>query len=107
MTTRNPLSTSGYWNGAEWTDDRRLKPPTIAGVAPTSAEGRSEKSFVVTLLLAIVVGVFGVHRFYVGKVGTGILHLLTLGAVGIWTLIDTILISLQKFTDSDGQRIKA
>lgn len=96
-----------YWNGVEWTDDRRPKPPTVAGAVPTSADGRSEKSFVVTLLLAIFFGVFGVHRFYVGKVGTGILHLFTLGAFGIWTLIDTILIILQKFTDSSGQLVKA
>ena len=95
-----------YWNGAEGTYDRRTNPPVVAGAAPTTADGRSEKSFVVTLLLAIFVGVFGVHRFYVGKVGTGILHLLTLGAFGIWTLIDTILIILQKFTDSNGRLIK-
>ena len=96
-----------YWNGVEWTDDRQPKPPggTPMGAAPS--DGRSDKSFVATLLLAFFVGVFGVHRFYVGKVGTGILHLLTLGAFGIWTVIDMILIIVGRFTDSDGRIVKA
>lgn len=96
-----------YWNGADWTDERRPKPPADSATTPATIEHNSDKSFVVTLLLAIFVGFLGVHRFYVGKIGTGILHLLTLGALGVWTLIDTILIILQKFTDSNGQLIKA
>ena len=96
-----------YWNGVEWTDDRQPKPPGATPATTVPADGRSDKSFVVTLLLALIVGFLGVHRFYVGKVGTGILHLLTLGAFGIWTLIDTILIIVGKFTDSDGRTIKA
>ena len=73
-----------------------------------SAEsGNSEKSFVATLLLCVLLGVFGVHRFYVGKVGTGIIQLLTLGGLGIWALVDLIMIATQTFKDSDGLPIKA
>jgi TM2 domain-containing membrane protein YozV len=68
--------------------------------------GTSEKSFVTTLILAIVVGFLGVHRFYVGKTGTGIIQLLTFGGVGIWSFIDIIMIIVQKFTDSKGLLIK-
>ena len=44
----------------------------------------------------------GIHRFYVGKIGTGILMLITFGGLGIWALIDIIIIATQKFTDSNG-----
>ena len=68
--------------------------------------GNSEKSFVATLILCILLGGLGVHRFYVGKIGTGILMLLTIGGLGIWQLIDTIMIATQKFKDSNGLLIK-
>ena len=71
------------------------------------AAGVSEKSFVTTLVPYVILGGLGVHRFYVGKIGTGIIMLLTLGGLGIWTLIDLIVIATQKFTDSDGLLIKA
>ena len=69
--------------------------------------GNSGKSFVSVLILCIVLGWLGVHRFYVGKIGTGIIMLLTLGGLGIWTLIDIIVIATQNFKDSDGMTIKA
>ena len=67
----------------------------------------SEKSFVATLILCVLLGGLGVHRFYVGKTGTGILMLLTFGGLGIWTLVDLIIIATQKFKDSKGLLIKA
>lgn len=65
----------------------------------------SEKNWLATLLLCLFLGNIGVHRFYAGKVGTGILMLLTLGGCGIWTLIDFIMIIVGKFTDKDGNAI--
>ncbi len=62
----------------------------------------SEKKRVVALLLCFFLGGLGVHRFYVGKVGTGILQIVTLGGVGIWVLIDFIMIIVGKFTDKQG-----
>ena len=65
----------------------------------------SSKDWIATLLLCFFLGSLGVHRFYVGKVGTGILQLITLGGCGIWYLIDFILIAVGNFTDGEGKRI--
>ncbi len=62
----------------------------------------SPKSQLAVILLCLFLGGFGVHRFYVGKYGTGILMLLTLGCLGIWTLIDFIFAVIGKFTDANG-----
>jgi len=70
------------------------------------ADGTSDKSNTVALLLCFFIGILGVHRFYVGKIGTGILQLVTLGGLGIWALIDMIMIILQKFTDSEGDTLR-
>ena len=67
----------------------------------------SEKGFVPALLLCFFLGAFGIHRFYVGKIGTGILMLLTLGGLGIWNLIDFIMIAVGSFKDKEGNLIKA
>ena len=66
----------------------------------------SNKDFLVTILFCFFLGTLGVHRFYVGKVGTGILMLITIGGLGIWALIDLILIITGNFRDSEGKRIK-
>ena len=65
----------------------------------------SDCAFVPTALLAMFLGAFGIHRFYVGKIGTGILMLLTLGGFGIWTLIDYVMVITDGFTDAQGRVI--
>ncbi|MBZ2190427.1 TM2 domain-containing protein [Alcanivorax sp. JB21] len=65
----------------------------------------SEKRILPAFLLCFFLGVLGVHRFYVGKVGTGVLQLLTLGGLGIWALIDFIMIIVGAFTDKQGNKI--
>jgi TM2 domain-containing membrane protein YozV len=68
-------------------------------------QGASEKRILPAAILAFLFGIFGVHRFYAGKIGTGILQLCTLGGLGIWAMIDFIMIVVGSFTDGDGNRI--
>lgn len=65
----------------------------------------SDKKLLPTFLLCFLFGCLGFHRFYVGKIGTGIIQLLTLGVFGIWTLIDLVLIIIGKFQDKDGKTL--
>lgn len=66
----------------------------------------SPKSRTVALLLAIFLGEFGIHRFYAGKVGTGILYLCTGGLFGIGWIVDIIMIALGSFTDKSRAFVK-
>lgn len=66
-----------------------------------------EKNWLVALLLCIFLGYLGIHRFYVGKIGTGILYLLTAGFGGIGVIIDIIMIAVGSFTDKGGNFLKA
>ncbi|MDX5593310.1 TM2 domain-containing protein [Pseudovibrio sp. SPO723] len=76
--------------------------------APNALAGpeTSNKSFVAALLLCLFFGIFGIHRFYVGKIGTGILQLITLGGLGIWSFIDLIMIIVGSFKDKQGRPLK-
>jgi len=89
-------------------------PPRPAAPAPAAAprpaavsapdSDRSDKQWVVALVLAFFIP--GAHRFYTGKIGSGVLQLVTLGGCGIWQLIDFIMIATDKFTDADGKLLK-
>lgn len=67
---------------------------------------KSSRSAIVTLLLCIFLGSLGIHRFYVGKVGTGILMLLTAGGFGIWVIVDIVLIASEQFKDKEGNTLE-
>jgi hypothetical protein len=73
---------------------------------PVPPESRqSDRLRGVALALNIPLGVVGAHRFYVGKIGTGILQLVTLGGMGLWWLYDLILIAAGEFRDADDRRL--
>lgn len=65
----------------------------------------SEKRILPTFLLCLFLGIFGAHRFYVRKYGTAVLQILTFGGLGIWVLIDFILIIIGSFRDKSGVKV--
>lgn len=70
-----------------------------------SAPEISDRLRGVALPVAALLGVFGAHRFYVGKPGTGTLMLCTFGGLGVWWLYDVILLAAGEFRDGDGRRV--
>ena len=65
-----------------------------------------DKGMVPAALLCFFLGFLGIHRFYVGKTGTGILMILTLGGLGIWQLIDLVMIIVGNFKDKEGRTLQ-
>jgi len=66
----------------------------------------SPKSRLAAALLCLLLGVFGAHRFYVGKHGTALLMLFTLGGLGIWSTVDLIFIAIGSFRDAEGREVR-
>ena len=61
------------------------------------------RSWIVAVLLSFFLGALGVDRFYLGHTGLGILKLVTFGGCGVWSLIDFIMILLNRIPDAQGQ----
>ena len=80
--------------------------PSGAQVGYGAVPNASPKNLLAATLLCFFLGGLGIHRFYVGKVGTGIIQLLTLGGLGVWALVDFIMLLCQAFKDSDGYTLR-
>lgn len=96
----DPAATATAIGAATTTADQAAAP---YGPAAASADGTPPKSFIVTWLFALLLGFFAVDRFYLGKVGTALAKLLTLGGLAIWVLVDLILVLAGAQRDRLGQ----
>ena len=76
-----------------------------AVAVPAANGGASDKKILVAFLLCLFLGWLGIHRFYVGKIGTGIVWLVTGGVFGVGTLVDLIMIVVGVSTDKDGRKL--
>jgi hypothetical protein len=85
--TNNPLAPAPV---PQWDNAQRSASTTTAAPADTTGENPN-KSYVKTMILTWMFGYFGVDRFYLGKVGTGVAKLLTFGGMGFWVLVDFII----------------
>lgn len=70
-----------------------------------AGEGESPKSRLAVTLLSFFLGGLGIHRFYLGRIVSGIFMILTLGGLGIWSLVDFILAVTGNLTDKDHLKV--
>lgn len=81
--------------------------PAYAGAGDTyGAGGAPQKSFLAAWLLSLFLGTLGVDRFYLGKIGTGILKLVTCGGAGIWYLVDLVMLLVGSTRDKSGNSLE-
>ena len=66
----------------------------------------NDKNFGLVASFCFLLGAFGVHQFYCGKIISGVLMVFTIGGLGIWALVDFVIVCFGEFTDSQGIKIK-
>ena len=78
---------------------------TGCGVMQPAAKALDDRKILPVFLLALLLGPFGAHRFFVGKMGTGLLMLFSLGGLGLWVLVDLVMIITGNFRDKEGNKL--
>lgn len=87
-------------------DSRSELCPSCGVPQPDAPINKSISSkWIAALLLSIIFGVFGIHRFFLGRIGTGLLMLFTAGGLGIWYVVDIILVITGNLKDQNGNLV--
>lgn len=81
-------------------------PPTNQNQTNQEFSEKDKSTTTILAILPFVIQIHGIHRFYTGHIGIGIIQLLTAGGCWIWTIIDLIQILQGKFTDAEGKPLK-
>lgn len=96
----------------KWTTEhiKRGKTPeenkTELSESTKATSAASDKKRLLAAILCLGFGIFGAHRFYAGKIKSAKVMLFTIGGLGIWYVIDSVIVLFGEFTDSEGRKIK-
>lgn len=96
------LLDSGALTQEEFEEQKQL---VLSGQFDKSDPNVGEYQWIVALVLCLFLGFLGAHRFYTGKIGTGLAMLLTAGGLGVWTLIDFIIILAGAYRDHNDKEL--
>ena len=103
---KRPAQSDREWTPEQMSENRREPVlPRLKTPIEQPTQQVSKKKKLEVFLFCLFLGNLGMHRFYVGKIGTGIIQLVTLGGLGVWSLCDFIMILCGSFKDVDGNLI--
>lgn len=96
----------GSYNSVQRQSPRQTDTAPAAPQRTTAVATYTPKSKWLTFILCLFLGSFGIHRFYTGKIGSGVLYLFTMGLLGVGVLFDLIMILTGKFRDGNNKALQ-